>query len=383
MSKDDKPALTPRDIVADSRRWVVKIGTSSLTSVKSGLNHDAIYQWVKQTVELQNQGVQVVLVSSGSIGEGMARLGWQERPQKVHHLQAAAAVGQMGLIQSYESAFKSFGKLTAQILLTHGDFANRERYLNARSTLLELLALGVVPIVNENDTIVNDEIRFGDNDTLAALVANLVEAKTLVLLTDQKGLFDKDPRFDPEAQLIDGGIADDASLMEKAGKPGALGRGGMATKIIAARKASKSGASTIIAHGQEPDVLVRLKRGERIGTVLSPGSTERLVAKKQWLAGQMRSNGKLFLDQGAVTVLRQKGKSLLPIGVTRVEGRFTRGEIVTCVDVEGNDMAYGLVNYNSDEARKIIGFSSQKIPEILGYGGESELIHRDNIAFLD
>ena len=369
-------------MLARSNRWVVKIGTSSLTDVESGLNHENIRSWVKQIAELSRVGTEVVLVSSGSIGEGMARLGWNHRPSKIHQLQAAAAVGQMGLIQSYESAFQSFGMLTAQVLLTHADLAHRERYLNARSTLRELLRLGVIPIVNENDTIVDEEIRFGDNDTLAALVTNLVQAKTLVLLTDQNGLFDKDPRKDESASLIPSASADDVSLLEKAGKPGVLGSGGMFTKVLAARKASRSGAMTVIANSKAPDILVRLKSGEPVGTILLPGRA-RLAARKQWLAGQLRSNGKLFLDEGAVAALKGEGTSLLPIGITGIHGEFTRGEIVTCVDPQGRDIAYGLVNYSSAKALQIIGHPSQAIESILGYGGESEMIHRDNSAILD
>ena len=372
--------MTSRKCLTDSNRWVVKIGTSSLTSLESGLNHKEIRSWVSQIANLKKQGVDVVLVSSGSIGEGMRRLGWSTRPSQVHRLQAAAAVGQMGLVQSYESVFQEFGILTAQVLLTHADLANRERYLNARSTLRELLQLNVVPIVNENDTVVNEEIRFGDNDTLAALVTNLVEAKTLVLLTDQQGVFDSDPRVDLSASLIQYGDANDSSLLSNAGKAGKMGSGGMYTKVLAAKKAARSGAVTVIAYGGTENILMRLRVGETLGTVLYPGK-ERLAARKRWLAGQLRSNGKLYLDEGAVTVLTRQGKSLLPIGVTDIKGSFSRGEIVTCLDPNGNEIAYGLVNYGSDEANKIKGKPSREIESILGYGGESELVHRDNIAF--
>ncbi len=371
--------MTSRLPLTSSKRWVVKIGTSLLTDAQSGLNQGAINSWVEQIVELKAQGIDIVLVSSGSIGEGMRRLGWDSRPGDVHKLQTAAAVGQMGLVQSYEAAFQKHSILTAQILLTHADLANRQRYLNARSTLRELLTLGVVPIANENDAVVNEEIRFGDNDTLAALVANLVEAECLVLLTDQLGLFDQDPRSSESAKLIQYGRADDPSLLSKAGSAGVLGSGGMVTKIKAAQKASGSGATTVIASGLEDKILTRLRSGEELGTLLEPGS-ERIVARKQWLAGQLRGNGKLVLDNGAVSVLKKSGRSLLPIGVTAVEGSFTRGEIVICVDQTGNEIARGLVNYNADEAGKIIGFPSNKIESILGYCGESELIHRDNIA---
>ena len=324
-------------------------------------------------------GVDIVLVSSGSIGEGMRRLGWDKRPGEVHRVQTAAAVGQMGLVHSYEASFRAHNILTAQILLTHADLANRQRYLNARNTLRELLSLGVVPIVNENDAVVNEEIRFGDNDTLAALAANLVEADSLVLLTDQDGLYDSDPRESSDATLVRYGRADDPTLLDMAGDPGDYGSGGMQTKIKAAQKASGSGATTLIASGQEKDVLLRIRSGEELGTLLMPGSG-RIAARKQWLAGQLRGNGRLVLDNGAVNVLKQEGRSLLPIGVTEVDGTFTRGEIVICVDQMNNEIARGLVNYNSDEARKIIGVASNQIESILGYGGESELIHRDNIA---
>jgi glutamate 5-kinase len=371
--------VTSRNSLTDSGSWVVKIGTSLLTDSQVGLNQAAIDSWVHQIAELKQQGVDIVLVSSGSIGEGMRRLGWGKRPGEVHKLQTAAAVGQMGLIQSYEAAFDKHRILTAQILLTHADLANRQRYLNARSTLRELLNLGVVPIVNENDAVVNEEIRFGDNDTLAALATNLVEAECLVLLTDQAGLYSEDPRNSDAAELIQYGQADDPSLLNLAGSAGYQGSGGMVTKIRAAQKASGSGATTIIASGEEENILLRLRSGESLGTILSPGSG-RIAARKQWLAGQLRGNGKLVLDNGAVSVLKESGRSLLPIGVTAVEGDFTRGEIVTCVDGEGSEIARGLVNYNADEVGKIIGIPSSQIESILGYCGESELIHRDNIA---
>ena len=309
----------------------------------------------------------------------MRRLGWDKRPGEVHRVQTAAAVGQMGLAHSYEASFRDHQILTAQILLSHADLANRQRYLNARNTLRELLNLGVVPIVNENDAVVNEEIRFGDNDTLAALATNLVEAECLVLLTDQAGLYDADPRHTESARLVPYAKADAPNLLDMAGEPGALGSGGMRTKIKAAQKASGSGSSTVIVSGLEKNVLLRLRAGEELGTLLMPGSG-RIAARKQWLAGQLRGNGKLVLDNGAVEVLKGAGRSLLPIGVTAVEGSFTRGEIVICIDQDNNEIARGLVNYNSDEAKKIIGIPSNRIESVLGYGGESELIHRDNIA---
>ena len=363
----------------ENGRWVIKVGTSLLTSVEEGLDQAAIHSWVSQIATLKQSGMDFVLVSSGSIGEGVRRLGWRQRPREIHQLQAAAAVGQMGLVQSYESAFKQFDILTAQVLLTHADLANRERYLNARSTLRALLKLGVVPIVNENDTVVNDEIRFGDNDTLAALVANLVEADTLVILTDQEGLYDRDPRANPDAKLVVEGQADDPTLLQVAGPAAGFGSGGMVTKVGAARKAARSGAQTIIAGGRDEDVLLRLRRGERVGTLLRPGNS-RMAARKQWLAGQLRGNGRLVLDDGAVRVLRESGRSLLPIGVKEVNGLFGRGEIVLCVDLQGREVARGLVNYSAMEAARIAGKPSDQIESILGYAGEIEMIHRDNIA---
>ncbi len=374
--------MAERRQVNGSGRWVIKVGTSLLTDVDEGLDQTAIDDWVRQIAALKQQGMDFVLVSSGSIGEGVRRLGWRQRPPEIHQLQAAAAVGQMGLVQSYESAFKQFDILTAQVLLTHADLANRERYLNARSTLRTLLKLGVVPIVNENDTVVNDEIRFGDNDTLAALVANLVEADTLVILTDQEGLFDSDPRTNPDAALVSEGQADDASLLQVAGPAAGFGSGGMVTKVGAARKAARSGAQTMIAGGRSDDVLLRLSRGERIGTLLRPGNS-RMAARKQWLAGQLRGNGRLVLDDGAVRVLRESGRSLLPIGVKEVTGLFGRGEIVLCVDLQGREVARGLVNYSAMEAARIAGKPSDQIESILGYAGEIEMIHRDNIAISD
>ena len=371
--------MNARSALVHSNRWVVKIGTTLLTDSRFGLNQSSIVSWVRQISLLKAQGVDIVLVSSGSVGEGMRRLGWDSRPNEVHHVQTAAAVGQMVLVQSYETAFSSQNVLTAQILLTHADLASRQRYLNARNTLRELLGLGVVPIVNENDAVVNEEIRFGDNDTLAALAANLVEAECLVILTDQDGLFDRDPRSDSSAHLIGYASADDPKLIDSAGSAGRLGSGGMLTKIRAAQKASGSGAATAIVSGREEDILIRLRNGEELGTFLTPGSN-RITARKQWLAGQLRGTGKLVLDDGAVTVLRESGSSLLPIGVTSVEGSFTRGEIVICVDQNGNEIAQGLVNYNADETARIIGKSSKQIESVLGYCGESELIHRDNIA---
>ncbi len=367
--------------LAAGRRWVVKVGSALLTDTEVGLNADNIRRWVEQVVTLREQGFSVVLVSSGSIAEGMQRLGWHVRPHEVHKLQAAAAVGQMGLVQLYESVFQKHGVHTAQVLLTHADLAHRVRYLNARTTLRTLLTLGVVPVVNENDTVVTEEIRFGDNDTLAALVTNLVEAELLVILTDQDGLYDRDPRLHRDAQLIPQAEAGDPRLDAMAGAGSALGRGGMVTKLRAADKASRSGAATVIASGRERDVLLRLGAGERLGTLLTP-ATERLVARKQWLAGQLKVRGRVVLDEGAVRVLRESGRSLLPVGVTAVHGAFSRGELVACTNAEGREIARGLVNYSSDESARIIGQPSHRIEAILGYVDEPELIHRDNMVVL-
>ncbi len=374
--------LSGRQKLSQSQRWVVKIGSALLTNDGKGLDRQSIALWVDQLVQLRRQGVEIVLVSSGSVAEGMTRLGLQERPRQLHELQAAAAVGQMGLIQTYETEFGRYDMHTAQILLTHDDLSDRKRYLNARSTLKALVGMGVIPIVNENDTVVTDEIRFGDNDTLGALVANLVEADALIILTDQVGLYDKDPRKNADAVLVDEAMAEDASLDQMAaGGAGALGRGGMLTKVRAARLAARSGARTVIVGGRIDNVLCRLRAAESLGTLLLP-SQERQVARKQWLAGHLQTRGRLVLDEGAVKVLRQRGRSLLPVGVKAVFGQFRRGEMVACVDEAGNEVARGLVGYDYTEAEKIIGQPSEKIESILGYVNEPELVHRDNLVLV-
>ncbi len=366
----------------DAKRIVVKIGSTLITNNGVGVDHSLIRQWVAQITALRARGVEVLLVSSGAIAEGMQRLGWKTRPHEVNQLQAAAAVGQMGLVQVYESAFREHGAATAQILLTHDDLADRKRYLNARSTLTTLLALGVVPVINENDTVVTDEIKFGDNDTLGALVANLVDADHLVILTDQQGVFSADPRIDPQAHLIREAKASDPSLEALAGGSGSLlGRGGMLTKILAAKKAALSGTHTLIAHGREADVLLRLQQGEAIGTRLV-SETIGLQARKTWLAGHLKTSGKLYLDAGAARALVQGGKSLLPVGVTTVEGLFDRGAVVSCLDLDGREIARGLVNYPSAEAQKIARKPTAEIEALLGYIAEPELIHRDNLVLL-
>ncbi len=369
-------------IIANSKRLVIKVGSSLVTNSGAGLDHEAIATWAAQIAALKAMGREVVLVSSGAIAEGMQRLGWKKRPSAVHELQAAAAVGQMGLVQVYETCFRKHGLHTAQILLTHDDLADRKRYLNARSTLRTLLELNTIPIINENDTVVTEEIRFGDNDTLGALVTNLIDADALVILTDQTGLYSADPRKDPAATLVAEARAGDPALEAMAGGAGSdIGSGGMLTKILAAKRAARSGAHTVIAWGREPDVLIRLAQGEAIGTQLIAGEMK-TVARKQWLADHLQVGGKLTLDDGAVNALRKEGKSLLPIGVSAISGDFERGEVVTCLDAKGREIARGLINYSAQETQKILRHASTEIEPILGYVDEPELIHRDNLVLL-
>ena len=366
----------------EARRFVVKLGSTLVTNRGAGLDASAIARWAAQVAKLRQAGKEFILVSSGAIAEGMQRLGWTRRPHAMHELQAAAAVGQMGLVQVYESCFRQHGLHTAQVLLTHADLADRQRYLNARSTLLTLLGLGIIPVINENDTVVTDEIRFGDNDTLAALVTNLLEADCLVILTDQEGLYTDDPRRNPQATLIRSGQAGEARLEDLAGGTGSMiARGGMLTKVLAAKRAARSGAQTVIASGNEPDVLVRLAAGEAIGTLLSAQTTP-LAARKQWLADHLQVAGRLDLDAGAAKALRSGGKSLLPVGVKSVEGEFERGAVVACLSPEGAEIARGLVNYSAQESRRIAGRASNEIEAILGYIDAPELIHRDNLVLL-
>ncbi len=382
MTEDNRVERAPgREALTGARRVVVKIGSALLTNDGRGLDEAAIGGWVDQIAALHARGIEVVLVSSGAVAAGMARLGWSVRPSAVHELQAAAAVGQTSLAQCYEGHFARHGLRSAQVLLTHDDLSNRKRYLNARSALRTLVDLRVVPVVNENDTVVTDEIRFGDNDTLGALVANLLEAEALVILTDQEGLFDADPRHNANAQLIHEGRAGDPKLAAVAGGGGVLGRGGMTTKIRAARLAARSGAVTAIASGRQAEVLTRLVDGERLGTLLRPEHAP-LAARKRWLAGQLQVRGSLTLDAGAVSVLRDRGSSLLPVGVKAVSGRFVRGDMVVCVDEQGERVAKGLVNYGSDEAARIVGQPSHQIEAILGYMEAPELIHRDNLVVI-
>ena len=369
-------------LLKSARRLVVKVGSSLVTNQGQGLDRAAIARWAAQIAQLRAGDKEVVLVSSGAIAEGMQRLGWTRRPQAMHELQAAAAVGQMGLVQVYETSFREHGLQTAQVLLTHADLADRQRYLNARSTLRTLLALGVIPIINENDTVVTDEIKFGDNDTLAALVTNLIEADCLIILTDQAGLYTRDPREHPSAELVHQARAGAAELEDMCGKAGSqIAKGGMLTKVLAAKRAARSGAHTVIASGHEPEVLLRLAQGEAIGTQLV-AETMPIAARKQWLADHLQVNGRLMLDAGAMRALAQEGKSLLPIGVKRIEGSFERGAVVACVSPEGKELARGLVNYGANEARRILGKPSSEILSVLGYVDEPELIHRDNLVLL-
>lgn len=362
-------------------RWVVKVGSSLVTNNGLGLDRQAIAHWAGQLVSLQQAGIQLVLVSSGAVAEGVARLGLKSRPRQINLQQAAAAVGQMGLVQAYERCFMEQGVHAAQILLSHEDLSDRTRYLNARSTLISLLELGTVPVVNENDTVATAELCFGDNDTLAGLVANLINADLMVILTDQDGLYSADPRHEASASLIAAGSANDPSLMKMAGAGSSLGRGGMQTKISAAQLAARSGTDTIIANGKLENILTRLAEGEAIGTRLH-ADREPLAARKQWLAGQLTLAGRLQLDAGAVRVLRESGKSLLAVGIQEISGQFSRGEVVACTDAAGQEVARGLVNYNSEEIGKLLGKSSEQIEAVLGYVGEQEIIHRDNLILI-
>ena len=374
------------DVLRNARRIVVKVGSSLVTNEGRGLDETAIGEWCRQLAALvRAQGAQhreVIMVSSGAVAEGMKRLGWSTRPRQIHELQAAAAVGQMGLAQMYETKLREQGMGSAQVLLTHADLADRERYLNARSTLLTLLGLGVVPVINENDTVVNDEIKFGDNDTLGALVANLVEADALIILTDQKGLYTADPRRDPAAQFVHEARAGDAALEAMAGGVGSsIGSGGMITKIIAAKRAAGSGASTVIAWGREPDVLLRLAQGESIGTLLV-AQTAKKQARKQWMADHLQLRGAVVVDDGAAAKLRAEGKSLLPIGMTAIEGDFSRGDVIAVRDTVGSEIARGLANYASAEARLLCRKSSAEFQSLLGYMAEPEMVHRDNLVLM-
>ena len=366
-----------------SQRWIVKIGSALLTRDGEGLDYAAIADWANQITALREQGIEVVLVSSGSVAEGMSRMGWKVRPTTLPELQAAAAVGQAGLIQTYQTEFQKYQIPVAQVLLTHDDVRHRLRYLNARNTLRTLIRLGTIPIVNENDTVAFDEIRLGDNDTLGAVVASLIEADLLVILTDQKGLYNKDPRHHADAKFISEGVAMNPDYVSFAGSAGtAIGSGGMATKVKAARRAARAGCATVIVSGREKEVLTRLRKGENLGTLLIPEDSK-LAARKQWIAGQTQAKGTLFLDDGAVNALLRLGKSLLPVGVERCEGHFERGDRVNCADAQGRVIARGLCNYASKDVSLICKTPSQSIPEVLGYMGEAELIHRDNLVLED
>ncbi|MBA4111414.1 MAG: glutamate 5-kinase [Leptothrix sp. (in: Bacteria)] len=370
------------DVLKNARRIVVKVGSSLVTNEGRGIDAEAIGTWCRQLAALAQDGREVIMVSSGAIAEGMKRLGWATRPKELHELQAAAAVGQMGLAQMYETKLSEHGLGSAQVLLTHADLVDRERYLNARSTLLTLLSHRVVPVINENDTVVTDEIKFGDNDTLGALVANLVEADALVILTDQKGLYSADPRKDANARFIDVATAGDPALEQMAGGAGSsIGRGGMITKVLAAKRAAGSGANTVVAWGRETDVLVRLSQGESIGT-LFVATTAKVAARKQWMADHLQLRGAVVIDDGAVTKLRDQGKSLLPIGMTEVVGEFHRGDVIAVRNAQGQDVARGLANYASSEARRIARKPSTEFEALLGFTSEPEMIHRDNLVLV-
>ncbi|MBP9940687.1 MAG: glutamate 5-kinase [Comamonas sp.] len=373
-------------VLQDARRIVVKVGSSLVTNEGRGLDEGAIEEWSRQLAALVHgdDGIrrEVIMVSSGAVAEGMKRLGWATRPKEIHELQAAAAVGQMGLVQMYETKLRTYNVGSAQVLLTHADLADRERYLNARSTLLTLLQLGVVPVINENDTVVNDEIKFGDNDTLGALVANLVDADALVILTDQKGLYTADPRSNPDAQFVHEAQAGDVKLEAMAGGAGSsIGKGGMLTKILAAKRAAGSGASTVIAWGREHAVLLRLTRGESIGTLLI-APTHKNQARKQWMMDHLQLHGAVTIDAGAALKVRDEGKSLLPVGMVAVEGDFSRGDVIAVRDAQGVEIARGLANYSSSEARLLCRHGSSEVEQLLGYRGEPEMVHRDNMVVL-
>ncbi len=372
--------LSTVSVLQKARRIVVKVGSSLVTNEGRGLDAQAIGDWCAQLAALVKDGREVIMVSSGAIAEGMKRLNWSVRPKAIHELQAAAAVGQMGLVQVYETSLRENGIGSAQVLLTHADLADRERYLNARSTLLALLQLGVVPVINENDTVVNDEIKFGDNDTLGALVANLVDADALVILTDQKGLFTADPRKDPSAAFVHVGRAGDPALEAMAGGAGSsIGRGGMLTKILAAKRAAGSGASTVIAWGRHPQVLIRLAQGEAIGTLLV-AETAKNQARKQWMVDHLQLRGAVLVDAGAALKVSGEGKSLLPIGMTSVHGDFSRGDVIAIKGPDELEIARGLANYASAEARLICRKSSVEFERLLGYTGEPEMVHRTNLV---
>lgn len=373
--------MSKRELLKSAKTWVIKVGSSLVTDNGKGLNREAIASWVEQIIELQKQGISIVLVSSGAVAEGVARLGLPGRPTAIHEQQAAAAVGQMGLIEAYERCFSAFNKHTAQVLLTHDDLSNRTRYLNARSTLNSLLRMGVTPIINENDTVVTEEICFGDNDTLGGLVANLINAQVLVIMTDQDGFYDADPRANAQAQLIREAKSNDNSLLQHVGDSGLLGKGGMLTKLKAAKLAARSGTLTAIVNGSHNGILLELLQGKEVGSLLLPDE-QPIAARKQWLASHLKICGKLVLDDGAVNVLETSGRSLLPVGIKSVEGDFLRGEMVACVDSNAKTIARGLVNYDASEARQIISKSSDQILSILGYDGDHEMIHRDNLVLL-
>ena len=373
---------TERQKLTTNQRWVIKIGSALLTNDGAGLDAALMKSWVSQMAELVRNDVELCLVSSGAIAVGLQALNLKMRPTELPLLQAAAAIGQMGLIQAWQSCFKAQGLETAQVLLTHEDLADRTRYLNARDTLKALSQFGVIPVVNENDTVATDEIRFGDNDSLGALATNLLEADVLVILTDQDGFFDRDPRVHAEAQLVPEARALDPELIHMAGKDGgALGRGGMHTKVLAAQQAARSGAATVIANGRTERVLSRLRAGDALGSLLLPDLKPQ-AARKRWLASHKQTRGVLVIDAGAQRALAEAGRSLLPVGVIDVRGAFARGEIVAIESVDGERIATGLVNYGAEQARQIAGQSTGAL-RASGLLVEGDaLVHRDNMALV-
>ncbi len=361
------------------KRIVVKIGSSLLTANGQGLDLEAISHWAKQIVDLHHAGHEMILVTSGAVAEGMVRMKLPHRPTDLPSLQACAAIGQMGLIQTWSSVLDRHHIKTAQVLLTHDDLTDRRRYLNSCDALQQLIDWHVIPVINENDTVSTDEIRFGDNDTLAAMVAGQVHADLLIILTDQQGMFDADPRSNPEAKLLSTVRALDETLFEMAGGSGTLGTGGMLTKVRAARLAAKSGCPTLIASGESDRVLARLMAGELLGTLFITDD-DRMTAHQQWLAAHLQTAGRLVIDDGAVNAIKTQHRSLLPVGVKAIEGHFDRGDVVECVDRQGKRIAVGRVNFSSRSAELVKGLASDKVYQVLGEARSLEMIHRNHMA---
>ena len=365
-------------------RLVVKIGTSVITNNKNAVCDRMINTLASQISTLQKEGFKVIIVSSGAIAAGVHRMGWKQKPKKISHLQAAAAVGQVSLVETYEKEFKKNGLTTAQVLITGEDFSSRKRYLNSRATFETLLNENILVIVNENDTVSTDEIKVGDNDTLAASIANAIQADLFVILTDQKGLFTENPTSSSQAELIKSVDADDEMLSRVASKSHSeFGTGGMETKIKAARIVAGLGIDTIIASGFEVDILLKIKSKNFVGTTILSGKKNKAIsAKKQWILNHIKAKGKLYLDSGAIAALVQFNKSLLPVGIVKIDGRFDRGDLVVCMTEKGVEVARGLINYSSLEAEKISGLLSEQIEKELGYMEEPEVIHKDNLILI-